>query len=249
MTNALQLNLFILLWFSHALADFPLQTNTIFRLKVKHIWGIFVHALIFLAIAIVFTYPVSIKSLLFIIWLIVVFLSHVLFDKIKLVFSHNIIQKELQYFILDQLLHIGALATIFLLPLNLNPTLLEQNIVLQELQKAMLVKDLRTFIVYAFVGIIFIYATYAIDVILYYYDRTINTKLQKLKYNLISMFYRGLIVLLFITSFYWLSILLIPVNYFINKMTLIYDKRRFIIESTLIIILLMTLMIGSRGLL
>lgn len=118
------MNLFLTLLLAHLIADFPLQTDWIFRIKVKHGWGILLHAAIHsLVTAALIQNPLKFWPVLAVLWL-----AHAAVDWLKLYIQHATLTPG---FLLDQLAHIltlvviayfapqlmGALAAQFLAPL------------------------------------------------------------------------------------------------------------------------------------
>ena len=239
--------LFMLLLLSHVLADFVLQTNAIFKFKVKSFWGIVVHALIFLAVAMLMTMPLAIENGQFFAWLVVVSISHIIIDKVKLVFSHNIIQKELIYFVLDQLLHILAIATIYFFPLSLVQAQMGTNMLFKSLAAFFPSLDWYRFVYGAFILSLVVYVTYALEVILFYYDRTVNDSLKFLIRHKWAMFYRTATLLLLISPLVLIGVACIFGRYFFDKWRLVYDKRRYMLESCFVVLLAIIYYIVQRG--
>ena len=98
---------FLALLLAHLLADFPLQTNRIFRLKISGNRGLFVHVLIHIMMAaILLQHPDQYWDLL-----LALGLAHFVTDWVKVRFPGN---PQWPGFVLDQLAHLVA---IFLLSL------------------------------------------------------------------------------------------------------------------------------------
>lgn len=96
------MNLLLTLLIAHLFADFPLQTNTLAKLKEQHWFGVFLHVLVHLVVmALLIDQAGQYWPLLLGIGLI-----HFLIDAIKLVYPGA---KGVAYFLLDQVLHVGAL--------------------------------------------------------------------------------------------------------------------------------------------
>lgn len=96
---------FWILILAHEIADFPLQFDTIYRLKRTSHWGVLPHILICTAINIIIFAPFLFTAK---IWYAILFLSlvHFLLDKSKVsIFSKGTGDNFLNFFI-DQLLHI-----------------------------------------------------------------------------------------------------------------------------------------------
>ena len=104
--------LFLRLILAHFLADFPLQPDIIYKLKIKNLWGQLLHAGIFVVCAIGFSWPfLNIKA----IWGLFLFLgaSHFAIDCLKVRYVDKG-KAKLWSFITDQFLHLGAISVIFL---------------------------------------------------------------------------------------------------------------------------------------
>ncbi|MBK8900639.1 MAG: DUF3307 domain-containing protein [Anaerolineaceae bacterium] len=98
---------FLALLLAHLLADFPLQTNRIFRLKVAGNAGLVLHVLIhILTTALLVRRPASHLDLLLVLGVV-----HFLIDWIKLRFPHD---PQWPGFLLDQLAHLLSLGLLAL---------------------------------------------------------------------------------------------------------------------------------------
>jgi len=91
------------------IADFPLQTKQIFKVKMNTEWGVILHTLIVLIFSVLFTFPYLEKPKVIAI-LLIIFLSHTIIDKIKLKHSKRINNQSPKIFIIDQFLHISIIA-------------------------------------------------------------------------------------------------------------------------------------------
>ena len=100
--------LFYRLLLAHIIADFPLQTSQIFKVKMNTEWGVLVHTLIVLIFSIFFAFP-YLEDPNFIIILWAIFLSHTVIDKIKLDYSKKNDNQDIKIFLLDQFLHISII--------------------------------------------------------------------------------------------------------------------------------------------
>ncbi len=101
--------LFYRLLLAHIIADFPLQTNQIFKVKTNTEWGVLVHALIVLIFSIFFAFP-YLEDPKVIIVLLVIFLSHTVIDKLKMEYSKKTKNQSIRILLLDQFLHIAIIA-------------------------------------------------------------------------------------------------------------------------------------------
>ena len=101
--------LFYRLLLAHIIADFPLQTNRIFKVKTNTKWGVLIHTLIVLMFSILLTLPYLVDPKVIII-LLVIFLSHTVIDKLKMEYSKKTINQSTRILLLDQALHIAIIA-------------------------------------------------------------------------------------------------------------------------------------------
>lgn len=103
--------IFIRLLLAHFLGDFPLQFNVIFRLKLNGIRGIIPHALIIFGCCALMSWP-YLNNLNVWLFIIAVSVLHLVQDSVKLTYSAK--QYSFWTYLLDQLLHVGTIATLFL---------------------------------------------------------------------------------------------------------------------------------------
>jgi hypothetical protein len=108
--------LFLRLVLAHFLADFPLQPDTIYRLKTKNLWGQTLHATIFVACSIALGWPFLKTGA---IWILFLFLgaSHFVIDCLKVRYVDKGGDK-LWSFLVDQFLHLALIGVIFLTDLK-----------------------------------------------------------------------------------------------------------------------------------
>jgi len=102
------MNFFYLLLLAHLVGDFPLQSDTIFRLKQKSVLGILVHVAIYAVVTLILFIPfLSYPS----VWLAVFLLSafHVALDRGKLLIANSNARDRFSYFLIDQVLHVLSL--------------------------------------------------------------------------------------------------------------------------------------------
>ncbi len=99
------MNLFWLLTLAHLVGDFPLQTDTVFYYKTTYKWGVLLHVGIVSAMNILFTLP-YLRYPVFWIVLILLFLSHILYDSGKIWITQNVIKDNVYLFLFDQFLHL-----------------------------------------------------------------------------------------------------------------------------------------------
>jgi len=96
---------------AHIIADFPLQTKQIFKVKMNTQWGVLLHTLIVLIFSILFAFP-YLENLRVIIIIIIIFATHTIIDKIKLEYSKKNANQDIKVFLLDQFLHISIIAAL-----------------------------------------------------------------------------------------------------------------------------------------
>lgn len=96
---------FYQLLLAHLIADFPLQFNEIFKLKVKSKWGVLLHGTIAGVISALLLYHYVFYSWM---WLAIITLigSHFIIDYIRVVFTKKTNRDNLWMFLLDQFLHL-----------------------------------------------------------------------------------------------------------------------------------------------
>ena len=226
------LNIFVCLLLAHVLSDFVFQSNLIYKLKTKSKYGLYLHVTMSFVLSFLLCMPFSF-NFFFLLWLVAVTISHYFIDKIKLFFQRNIIKKELVHFFIDQSLHILILCSFFVFFKGNTSTSLIFELVSVTFGTS-IVDTLLLFFKISFS----VYVAFAISVILYYYDRTVDLRVEMLKHNYFSMFIRVSIFLLLISKFFILGVLAILFLRQILRMRLIYDGRRFVIEHLTLFIFL-----------
>lgn len=111
--------LFWRLILSHVLGDFPLQTDTIYYLKVKAKWGRLLHGLVFILLNFLLGWP-YLSDKLVLSFLIAIGLLHALTDGMKITFKSRYYQGEtILTFLSDQFIHIAIICLI--IPLRRPP--------------------------------------------------------------------------------------------------------------------------------
>jgi len=103
--------LFYRLLLAHIIADFPLQTSQIFKVKTNTEWGVLIHTLIVLIFSILFAFPYLENPKVLII-LLIIFLSHTVIDKLKMEYSKKTKNQSMKILLLDQTLHIAIIAVL-----------------------------------------------------------------------------------------------------------------------------------------
>ncbi|MDP8262862.1 MAG: DUF3307 domain-containing protein [Candidatus Ancaeobacter aquaticus] len=110
--------LFIRLVLAHFIADFPLQTNYIYSLKIKGHWGLFVHSFMIFIVAVLFAVPFL---HLWSVWVLLITIAvlHYIIDWSKTVLNKYITKKNIfTGFIADQVVHLSIYLLCFMIPLN-----------------------------------------------------------------------------------------------------------------------------------
>jgi hypothetical protein len=109
--------LFLKLILAHLIADFILQFEELYQLKVRHFLGQLFHALIQGLVSLVLLYPYLNEPQ---IWLFVagLVLVHLVQDLIKYSLTRKNPANTFLYFMADQALHVLAISAIFLFPIS-----------------------------------------------------------------------------------------------------------------------------------
>lgn len=109
--------LFLKLVLAHLIADFVLQFEELYRLKLKSLWGHTLHVVIHGAVTLVLLFPYLNEPViwLFTIGLVVI---HLVQDFIKYTLTKKIPKNTFFYFMADQCVHVFVLSLIFMLPIS-----------------------------------------------------------------------------------------------------------------------------------
>ena len=115
------ISFFLTIVLAHAISDYPLQTNDIYAFKLKSIWGIILHVLVFTSTAMMamttFGWQLNTTTYLYLVGLTAL---HIVEDKLKLsMYKGN----ELFWYITDQAIHICCIALVFILPIQVKAKL------------------------------------------------------------------------------------------------------------------------------
>lgn len=117
--------LFLRLVLAHALADFPLQFDALYRIKTKSFFGQLLHGLVVGLCMLLLGFPYISQPLF---WFFIIFLvtTHILQDTNKILFNKLLSEKEnIWIFLVDQVLHLGFIALVIPLKIgNAAPDLL-----------------------------------------------------------------------------------------------------------------------------
>ena len=101
--------LFWRLILSHVLGDFPLQTDTIYYLKLKAKWGRLLHGLVFILLNLLLGWPYLANKLV-LSFLLAIGLLHALTDGMKITSKSRYYQGEtILTFLSDQFIHIAII--------------------------------------------------------------------------------------------------------------------------------------------
>ncbi|MBL7075492.1 DUF3307 domain-containing protein [candidate division KSB1 bacterium] len=104
-------NFFWLLLLAHLIADFPLQTDFVFRVKSQHPYGVLLHCGIVTGVTAAVCFPYLTLGAFWLV-LLVKLVSHLIIDKSKLIITSKYLKDDIFFFILDQFLHITVILCI-----------------------------------------------------------------------------------------------------------------------------------------
>jgi hypothetical protein len=109
--------LFLKLYLAHVIGDFVLQFEELYRLKVRSFWGHLFHVLIHVAVSILIVMPYWNERSL---WIFIGCLGsfHLLQDLIKYRLSEKYPAYIFPLFVIDQVFHAMAVASVLLLPVS-----------------------------------------------------------------------------------------------------------------------------------
>lgn len=235
---------FLRLILAHLIADFLLQTDKVFKIKVRYKWGVLLHGSIVGVISIIFVLPYFSQPQITT-YIILLYLIHIFQDKAKIIYNLQIERNNLWTFLLDQLLHIGVIVLIsfsashiFFTPNRyIGPAILD-NIYSDDL--------IMTFAIW------FVVLTYGISVIQEYIKNLItkNNKegitLPKLSLKYIEILERGLIgIFIFIGGLWYIPAILVTLYlaFLVRNRKLEVLNFRITVFSSVIIGLLMKISI------
>ncbi|HNX68694.1 MAG TPA: DUF3307 domain-containing protein [Candidatus Omnitrophota bacterium] len=109
--------LFLKLVLAHLIADFILQFEELYQLKVRSLWGHILHVVIHGIVSIVMVYP-YLDQLFMGCFLGGLVLLHLLQDFVKYTLTKKIPKNTFLYFIGDQFVHLIVISTILLFPIS-----------------------------------------------------------------------------------------------------------------------------------
>ncbi len=191
--------IFIRLIAAHLIADFLLQTDTVYLIKVKHKWGVFLHGGIVgvvtaLALLPYFQYP------LIIVLFLLGFFLHIFQDKAKILYNFQTERNNLWTFLVDQLLHFLVLGVISFGTLNLDIPAYPGPEILNKLYT-----DTNLFLYIIWLSVI----TYSTSIMQEYIKKAItgekdqNLRWPKAKQKYLEMFERTAIAVFIFLGGYW----------------------------------------------
>jgi hypothetical protein len=202
--------IFYRLLLAHFLAEFPLQFDLIYRLKVSKRTGVWLHSFIFFLVALLLLLP---WWNIFRFWVFMIFLlfTHYLLDRLKVSLSRKNQVDNVVIFLLDQLGHIGCISLVFFVGLDQTRGLH----LLQQLNALTVLYQSNQVVVYL-IG--YLFATFGASFLVYYLqkcffanriDRGFLTSTEKY-YSIFG----GLVIttLALFKGFYFLLIPLVPVS-------------------------------------
>lgn len=99
------LEIFYRLTLSHLIADFPLQTNKVFSIKIKHNWGVLLHCFIVWLSMMLFMLPYM-HHFRMIVLILLLTITHVFQDKAKIKYNLKIENNNVWTFVFDEIIHI-----------------------------------------------------------------------------------------------------------------------------------------------
>ncbi|MDI6782727.1 MAG: DUF3307 domain-containing protein [bacterium] len=202
--------IFYRLLLAHLLAEFPLQFDLIYRLKVSKKTGIWLHAFIFFAVAVLLLIPWWGVGR-FWVFLVFLLLTHYALDRLKIIFYRRFQVDNLGIFLLDQVAHIGCISLVFFIELdeklryNLPTALNAFTVVYQDNQ-----------LILIFIG--YLFATFGASFLVYYLERLLfASRTEKGFLTTAEKYYTifgGLLITTFawIKGYYFLLIPLVPVS-------------------------------------
>lgn len=109
--------IFYRLLLAHLIAEFPLQFDVIYRLKVNKRTGIWLHSFIFFIVALFLLIPWW-RISRFWVFMIFLLLMHYVLDRLKIMLHRRYQVDNLGIFLLDQAAHIGCISLVFLIGLD-----------------------------------------------------------------------------------------------------------------------------------
>ncbi len=200
--------IFLRLLLAHCIADFPLQFDSIFKLKNKGLAGIIPHALIVIACCALMCWPFLGKPMVWA-FILMIGLTHWLQDSIKL--SYSSVKHGFWAYVIDQLSHAATISLLFFTNLKYLPPPQETNFFVRIYCNDMVVAYLIALIIATYNGFFMIRSFKST-----FFGKAGRYKPFEKWYGMIE---RALIVTMFLVqwySFVWLVVVMLmrPVVYF-----------------------------------
>lgn len=92
----------------HFIGDFPLQTDSVFSVKMKYRWGVILHGTIAGIFVFIFAIPYLPHYPILWLYLFLNLVFHILVDKAKLLITPKVKRVGFLFFLIDQIIHIGT---------------------------------------------------------------------------------------------------------------------------------------------
>ncbi|MFB3897254.1 MAG: DUF3307 domain-containing protein [bacterium] len=202
--------IFYRLLLAHLLAEFPLQFDLIYRLKVTRKTGIWLHSFIFFAVAVLLLIPWwSVPR--FWLFMILLLLSHYILDRLKIILHRRYQVDNLGIFLLDQIAHIGFMSLVFFVGLD------------EKLRLRLPIKSYVVSVIYQDNQIIliiigYLFATFGSSFLVYYLEKMLfSTRNDKGFLTTTEKYYTifgGILItsLVWIKGYYYLLIPMVPLS-------------------------------------
>ena len=196
------MSLFLKLVLGHLLGDFTLQTNRIFYIKIKYKWGTLLHSSIVGLASLVFSFA-YLGNLDVVVSIIILTMFHALQDRAKIGYNADVAKDNIWTFLLDQVVHVGAIGLVCFIARNAKP-----NIVLQPAWLNAYYNNDKLFLILIWLVIV----SYSGVIFLEYLKKDFagaqhHIKIPGLRLKYISMLERVLIAMaVYMGGWYWLFV-------------------------------------------
>jgi hypothetical protein len=202
--------IFYRLLLAHLLAEFPLQFDLIYRLKITRLTGIWLHSFIFFIIGIFLLIP---WWTVYRFWLFMIFLllTHYAIDRLKIVLYRRYQVDNLGVFLLDQIAHIGCMSIVFFIGLDEK---LRYHLPIRNNVVTVIYQDNQ--IILIFIG--YLFATFGSSFLVYYLEKLLfASRSEKGFLTTTEKYYTifgGILITTFawIKGYYYLFIPLVPIS-------------------------------------
>ena len=94
---------------AHFISDYPLQSGSLVKMKVRSILGVFLHCLINLLVLVAVLFPfLHIQK----VWIViaVIFATHFIIDETKIILDKKYPGRKLMHYFIDQIIHVAIIA-------------------------------------------------------------------------------------------------------------------------------------------